>query len=424
MITWIQTYFQKHFRTIFAVLLSVTIISFIFGINASGGFGRADRQAAERLFFGHNLGSEQDMGRLMRDGGNSARLKGGSQLEDSMIQQYSLSRAAGLALADELHLPNPSEKEVATYLTTLRVFQDQQGRFDQKRYSDFGDSLKNRREFTVADANRVFRDDSRLDSLTRLIGGPGYVLPTDVRELLGRTDTKWSISVATLDYATFDANVTVTDEALKKYFDEKPGSYVVPARAKLSAVAFRSEEFVTSEPLPEEQLRAYYNSNLVRFPAPPDPTPKTPTSPATGGDNFGKVRGQVELAVRLERASRTAGKAANDFTVALYERKAAANSPELAAFLASQKRTAVPLEPFSPETPPASMPWIAYYGEQISRLGKERFFSDPLPSPDENSVIVLLWNDSLPSYQPAFAEVREKVTADYKENENTKPQLV
>ena len=176
MITWIQTYFQKHFRSIFAVLLGITILSFIFGINASGGFGRADRRTVERPFFGHNLSSEQDGGRLMRDGASSARLKGASQMEDGMIQQYALTRVAALALADELHLPVPTEKEVAAYITTLRIFQDQQGRFDQKKYSDFGDSLRaNNQQVTTADAIRILRDDTRIDTVNKLIGGPGYV---------------------------------------------------------------------------------------------------------------------------------------------------------------------------------------------------------------------------------------------------------
>lgn len=419
MITWIQTYFQKHFRSIFAVLLGITILSFVFGINASGGFGRPDRQTADRLFFGHNLSSEQDGGRLMRDGANSARLKGASQLEDSMIQQYALTRVAALALADELHLPIPSEKEVASYISTLRLFQDQQGRFDQKRYSEFADGLKGNTQLTTVDVNRIFRDDTRIEAVNKLIGGPGYVLPADVRDLLSRTDAKWSIAVATLDYASFDAGVTVTDEALKKFFEEKTGNYEVPPRAKLSAVQFNSEEFIpVGVPMPEEQLRAFYNTNLARFPVPPDTAAKDAAAPVAGADNFAKVRPQVEAAFRAEMGSRAAVKVANDFAVALYERKAKANSAELTAFLASQKRTATAIEPFSPDTPPAAMPWLAYYGEQVSRLSQERYFSDPLPTP--NGAVILLWNDALPSYQPGLAEVREKVASDYKENEKRK----
>src|ERR1019366_8799980 len=110
MITWIQTYFQKHFRTIFAVLLGVTIISFIFGINASGGFGRGDHQVAERPFFGHNLNSEQENVRMAKDGELSAMLRRLPFRYQQDLDEYSKKRVAGLALADELHLPAATEK--------------------------------------------------------------------------------------------------------------------------------------------------------------------------------------------------------------------------------------------------------------------------------------------------------------------------
>ena len=418
MITWIQTYFQKHFRSIFAVLLGVIILSFVYSFNPSGGLGRADRHAADRPFFGHNLSSEQDVIRMSKDGELSAMLTQAPIRYQEQLDGYAKLRVAALALADELHLPAPTEKEVAAYISTLKFFHDQQGRFDQKRYSDFGDSLKNNPQLATADVSRVFRDDTRIDAVNKLIGGPGYVLPADVRDLLSRSDAKWSIAIASLDYASFDAGVTVTDEALKKFFDENPGRYMVPTRAKLSAVQFNAEEFMAPGPVSEEEVRAYYNANLARFPVPPDPAAKDAAAPAAGTDNFSKVRLQVEIAYRTETGARNAVKAANDFAVVLYQRKARANSPELAAFLAEQKRTATAIEPFSPDSPPATMPWLAYYGEQLARLNQERFFSDPLPTP--NGAIILLWNDALPAYQPALAEVREKVTADYKASEKLK----
>jgi peptidyl-prolyl cis-trans isomerase D len=64
------------------------------------------------------------------------------------------------------------------------------------------------------------------------------------------------------------------------------------------------------------------------------------------------------------------------------------------------------------------MPWLTGYAEQISRLSKERHFSDPLPTTD--SFVILLWNESMPGYKPLFAEVRDRVLADYKDNEKRK----
>jgi peptidyl-prolyl cis-trans isomerase D len=418
MISWIQKYFQKHFRLVFGIILIAMALPLIVIYSQSAGIGRASARTVERSYFGFNLGNEVFMAQAMADASRSLQLKGNFRGESMQVQEEALVRLAGLALADQLHLPAPSEKEVAAYIANLRVFRDEQGNFDQKRYSDFAASLATNKQFTVADANRIFRDDTKLEALARLLGGPGYVLPADVRDILSHTDAKWSVGVATLDYASYDPGVTVTDDALKKFFEENSSRYEVGPRAKLSAVAFRTEEFTPPVGPTEAQVRAFYDANPARFPAPADkdaPAKLDPAKPATPADNFAKVRPQVEAFMRRDAAVRLATKAATDFTVALFERKVAANSPDLAAFVASQNRSVVALPPFSPDSPPPQLAWIADQGEAVSRLNKDRFFSDPLTTPD--GVVVLLWNDTLPAYKPLLPEVHDKVAADYKDGE-------
>ncbi|MEI6107957.1 MAG: hypothetical protein WCR49_13215, partial [Opitutae bacterium] len=374
----------------------------------------------EQMFFGVNLGNEEDARRVMSDGNLSAQLKAGyNALEGAQLQQFALQRVAGLAVADEIHLPAPTADQIAKYVLTLRAFQDQTGQFDQKRYTSFGDSLKGGSGLTTADVNRVLRDDARLEQLAKVIGGPGYVQAPDIQQQLIRADSSWTIQVATLDYAAFTPALTATDDLLKKFHEENSFRYEVPARPRLSYVEFKYPDFLPSTAPTEAELRAFYTANIASFPVPPEADKKDAVPPTgAAGDNFPKVRAQVEAALKNLAANRLATKAANDLTVALFEQKLTANSPELAAFLAAQRRPAAGITPFAPDLPPADLPWLASYAEPISRLTKERFFSDPLPT--ENSIVVLLWNDSLPGYKPSFTEVRERVAADYKEGERRK----
>jgi peptidyl-prolyl cis-trans isomerase D len=424
MISWIQKYFQKHFRLVFGTILIAMAVPLVVIYSQSSGLGRASARQLERPFFGYNLGNETVMNRAFADASRSSQFRGNFRADAGQIQQYALIRLAGLALADQLHLPVPTEKEVGAFIATLPAFRDEQGNFDQKRYSDFAADRAKTPQYTVADANRVLHDDARLESLSRLLRGPGYVLPADVRDFLRRADAKFSVAIASLDYATFDAGVTVTEDALKKFFEENPNRYEVGARSKLSQVVFRSEDFLAPGAPTEQQVRAYYDANPARFPVPADPAAKDQPAAtlkvdaAKATENYSKVRTQVELALRLEAANRAALKAATDFTVALYESKVPANSPELAAFLAAQKRPAAALPPFSPDSPPADLAWTAGFSDAIARLNRERFFSDPLNAPQ--GVVVLLWNDTLPAYKPLLTEVREKVIADYKEGEKRK----
>lgn len=417
MISWIQKYFQRHFRFVFiAVLLAVGLpMVVIYSSSGSSGAGGGTK-VLERSFFGVNLANQDQARRVFSDGELSAYLRAGyGALQGGQLQQYSLQRVAGLAVADELHLPTPSAADVAKYVPTLRAFQNQEGRFDQSVYTRFADSLKANSPFTTADVNRVLRDDVRLESLSKIVGGPGYVLPPEVKQQLSRIDSTWTVQVASIDYAGFNPAINPGDEALKKFHDENSFRYDMPARPRLSYVEFKAADFVPPVAPTEAELRAFYNTNIASFPVPAEAGKTDAAVPATAVDNFPKVRDQVEAALRNLASRRMASQAASELTVALYERKLAANSPELAAFLTSVRRTPVALAPFAPDLPPADKPWLASYAEAISRLSRERFFSDPLTTPD--GIIVLLWQESLPAYKPLFTDVRDRVAADYRENE-------
>lgn len=419
MISWIQRYFSKHFRLVFVIVLVAIGLPMVVIYSQSSGLGHADRRAREQPFFGHNLANEQDAARIMRDGQFSAQLRGAFQASGPQLQQFALNRAAGLALADQLRLPAPTEAEVSTFIAALPAFQNEQGAFDEQRYAQFGDALKANSGFTTADATRVLRDDTRLDALSRLVGGPGYVLPADVREQLARADAVWSLVVATVSYADFQPEIPATDAVLEKFHAENAFRYEIPARPRVSLVEFPAAEFQPANAPTEDEARAYYQSNPARFPAPAD-TPASAAAPsldapAPATDAFPKVRAQVEAAMKQDAARSLASKAANDFTVALYERKAAANSPELDAFLSLQRRRAVPVAPFTPDAPPADRPWLTAYTDQLGRLGPARFFSDPLQTPD--GFVVALWHETLEARQPGLAEVRARVAADYQESE-------
>jgi peptidyl-prolyl cis-trans isomerase D len=416
MISWIQTTFQRHTKLVMLFLLIAITIPFVFTIGAAPGIGQAGQKTLEQEFFGYNLGNEQQARQIFRDGNFSAQLKGAFQASGEQLQQYSLSRIAGLALAKELGIPEPTPAQLSAYVANLPVFKNEQGAFDQARYKNFEDSLKTSPDFKAADATRVLRDDARLEALSKVVAGPGYVLPSDIVEQLQRADTQWTIAVGTLDYASFDPGVQINEVALQKFFEENSFRYEIPARPRVSVVEFKASDYLPPVGPTEQEARAFYEANAAAFPVPADAEKKdaAPTLPltasATPTDNFPKVRAQVEVAMKNEAARRGASRAANDYTVALFERKIAANSAELAAL---RSPTAIP--PFTFDNPPADRPWLPRYAEQLGRLTKDRFFTDPLPTPE--GYAVFLWNESLPAHKPLLPEVREKVAADYRETQ-------
>lgn len=423
MISWIQKYFQHHFKTIFAVLLAVTIISFIFTIGASPGIGRGDRRFVERQFFGYNLSMAEDVQHIRNDASISVGLQYGPMagIDDEQIQQYGFQRTAALALADQWHIPASSTAEIKEAITKLRMFAGPNGEFDAKAYAAYRDSLKkNQRGLTEAEIARVIGDDVRIDKVNKLIAGPGYILPRDVKAQLERADTTWTIATATADYAAFKPEIKVTDAELTQYFSENAGRYEIPPRVVASYVEFPSAQFAASVTASEADVRAYYDMNPMRFPKPPEVKPadgKTAPKPSTPDADYAAVRQQVHATYVLEQAQKLAIKAASDLQVAIFDAKVV-DENGLNTLLATRKLQAKSLAPFTRAEGPAELDHSPEVANEAFNLNKDHFVSDAIPS--RNGAVILFWKDLQPAHPPQFAEVREKVAADYLENEKRK----
>lgn len=411
MISWIQRTFQQHFKWLFLALLIVVIISFVFITNASSGLGHTAKKSPTRPFFGLNLGSAEDTQGLVKDANLSVALHGMQMQSEGQFQQYALQRKAALHLAGQLNLPAPSDAQLAAHIQTLAAFSGPDGKFDPKRYADFRDSLKTNPQLREADVSRVLADDVTYREVLKLLSGPGYVLPADVQSQLDRIDALWTLETVAVDYAGYKPSVAVTDEALSQYFEYNAARYRVAAKVGVSYVDFPASAYAPAVTFTEEGLRAYYDANSARFLA-----PLGDKAPSPGDAAYAAVRAKVEEAYRLERARTLAESAASDLAVALYEAKVTAET--LPAFLASRNLTPKRLAPFNTEDVPAELGASPRVALEALKTGPEHLVSDPVNTGRGSAL--LLWNETIPPRQPALAEVKERVTADYVEAERRK----
>lgn len=420
MISWIQRYFQQHFRTIFAILLAVTIVSFIFTIGASPGIGRGDRRVVERHFFGYDLNQVDDQQRLFGDAEISVRLQFGAfgGVDPAQVQNYALQRAATLHLADQWHIPAATTAEITEAIKNCRMFAGQDGQFDAKAYATFRDNLKTSpRGTSEGDIARVLGDDVRAEKVNKLLAGPGYVLPADIKLQLTRADTAWTLATGTVDYAAFKPEIKPADAELSKWFEESGGRYDIPPKVTVGAVTFEAAAYTANVTLQEADVRAFYDANPSRFPKANEAKPADSKIPANPAADFAAVRPQVEAALKLERAQALATKAASDLTLALFE--ARITSPAtLETYLAAKKLSVKALAPFSRDTGPAEFGGAPEVAAEAFRLGKDRLASEAVTIP--GGAAVLIWRSTQPSRKPLLAEVKDKVTADYVENERRK----
>lgn len=410
MISWIQRTFQQHFKAVFFVLLAVTIISFIITIGATPGIGRADRRAIQSDFFGHNLGSQADLQQMLEDAQISAELQlGYAGLGEDQLRNYALERAAALHLADAMRVPAATPEQLTAYIQGLRLFAGRDGRFDPEHYASFRDSLQRGLGPPEGEVSRVMLDDVRIGEVQRLLDGPGYVLPFDVREEMSQANTRWTLGVATVDYASYRPPIQPGEAQLARFYAENAFRYKVQPRVVAGYVDFPASDYLRSVSLTEADVRAYYDAHAASY-APKAPAAGAPKIAVSTPDaRYEAARARAEADLRLERAGNLAAQAAADLTVAIYEGKVA-QGPALAEFLASRHLSEKALAPFTHAAGPAEFGGSSQIADAAFQLTADRYYSDALQVP--SGAIVLLRKETLPAYQPPLAAVRAKVVAD------------
>jgi peptidyl-prolyl cis-trans isomerase D len=412
MISWIQVTFEKHTKVFLAFLLIVITVPFVFTIGAAPGIGRGERTIHQREFFGHNLINPGTQQRLINDARIAAMLRPETMYTSGVrsIDRFAFLRTAALALADRYRIPQPSAIERSRFLASLRVFQDEQGRFDTVRYNQFRDELhQNQAQASEADVARVLSEEIRIRQIDALLAGPGYIAPAEVASEIALTGTEWTLHVAAFDLASYNPVVKPTEEVLAKYFEENAATFEIPERANVDYVTFAAADFAANDTLGDDDVVAFFEANKQRF-----ATPAADGKPAAE-PTLATARPQVEAAMRAALTAHRAASAASDFAYELYEQKIAKDSPAIGTLVAKYhgRRATAPL--FTRTAPPAGLQWTRQVVEAAFQLDDSRFFSDALPL--GNDQIVLLWHETFPKTKPTLAEVRGDVLAAYTASE-------
>jgi peptidyl-prolyl cis-trans isomerase D len=420
MISWIQRSFQHHMRWVFALLLIVTIISFVFIYNPASGIGGDEQAVARRQFFDIDLVSAADQSRILNDAALSVNLQIGFMgFTETQLQEFALQRVAALHLADLYRLGNPGPDQFTDFLKTLGAFAGADGQFDAAAYANFRSSLAAGGTLPESEISRIISEDWRIDRVQKLLGGPGYLLENEVRDLLDRADTRWTLNLAVADFAAFAPEISPSESELTTFFQNNLFRYEIPPQVRASYVSFTAADRMGLVEPTAEEVRSYYEINRARFPAPATSTaaegaPSLAGAEATSPDaDFAAVEATVRQAIRAERAQRLAIADASDFAFDLYDSRVTPDG--LNAFLAARNLTRQPLVPFSQTAGPAEFGGSTTVAQEAFRLGPQKFYSDAITVPGGGAV--LIWEETLPVRQPLFIEVRDQVLADYRENE-------
>ena len=425
MFNWIQTSLIKHYKWFMVLLLAVIIVAFVFTIGNFSPWGNSGPTARSQPFFSHDLSTSAGSEAVFGRGQVSLTLNYPSFFgppSESMVIDYSLSRAGFLHVADQLGLPGPNKEQLTEHIQGLSAFMNFSTQaFDQAQFKTFMSTLESR-GLTEAYLTSVLEDDYRVQKVQELLAGPGHILPIEAIHATQKENTEWTLEIAKLAYNDFTVDIEPTQEELETFYASNDFRYRVDTRVKASYIAFDPSNYIDNDYNPEPGEKSiHFFTNKARYQAAiptPEPiekedgTTETPEAPEVKLED---VEEQVIEEIRKDRAGKKAQEVAEAFAYSIFENELENGNDAFNAAVSEAGLTLKELVPF-PESAVIMQDGLTTQTlQQVFRLNDSRYYSDPIQNGDQ--YVILIRQGEEAAYTPELSEVLAKVTADYIEEQ-------
>ncbi len=417
MITALQNFFLKHNKWLFGGLLVVIIVTFVLTIGPQSFFGSNSSGRIESInYYGYDLTSDQDRRAMSYTAEISAILHPELQLRQQQLNDYAYMRVAGLGIAAQLGIPEPTSEQLSDYVETLMIFADPAtGAFSAETYNRMLELLQVNGRFGRDAIARALREDYVIDQVLGVLSGPDYALPFELRQSYIDQNTQYTVKLAHLDFDSFNPEIAVSDDDLLQYFNENPARYEVPETLTVDALNFKASEYLDEVGTPgDPELELYFSTNRFRYqndnPAGDESAEQQEPAPEV---TLADVRDEVISDYKRDQANRLAAQKAQEFTLTLYQERIQLDSPEYNQLVErlGAKTSVVPR--YSRDNPPVSsgLPVDLLNSMWVHAINPNRYFSDAAQTSD--GAVVLVKRELSEARMPEFSEVKNLVRQDY-----------
>ena len=395
MITWLQNATGKHHRLIFGFLLVIVVVSFVFYGFAGRG---ALKGSGSNMYQGVDLNDPAVRSRF-RDATFFAQMTG-QPIDNNGLMQ----RVAELSLADALGIPNPSETEIRKIARQATTGPDGKTSADAiNKFIDFASKQLNASDLeTRARFETYIKDTWRINKAVTTLSGTGHATASQVKRILDRERSQWTVDVATFASEKFKPEIKVDEVKVKEAFESDKNAYRLPARVAVTAAIFSSVAPDNNPVSDDEVINMGYNlADKFKF-------------------ETGKVkeqalakRAELEKIVRAERAvTNLAGTISDELAEKFPIESTKADSKELAAWLKTKGAQLTPVPEFDVNSAPAIAKIPAEALRVAGELNEKEWRTEVYRS--EGSAVFILLNKRTPDRLPAFDEVKTKAIDNWK----------
>ena len=233
---------RKRQRSLLLIITVITIIAFAWWYNP----GRAGRAAAGELgkINGRTV-TIQDVQKLERNIQLAAEL-GMADLPNQLVTAGRSRDEQGVSFAWNVLLLRdeasrlqiePTTDQIKEAEKALALFQTN-GQFDPSKYRNFVDQGLQPAGLSAADLDEVVADHLRLEGINQLLKAGNQYPEAMFREQYERVNARMHLAVIRLRRADFEKDIQITDEDIKKYYDQHKDSLRSQEKRKIQIVSF------------------------------------------------------------------------------------------------------------------------------------------------------------------------------------------
>ncbi len=384
MITWLQNATSKHHRIIFGFLLVVIVVSFVF----YGFAGRGALSSGSSMYQGVDLNDPSVRARF-RDATFFAQMTGRRMNENGLVQ-----RVAELSLADSLGIPSPSVVEIRRFANEMTSAPDGKSADGLNKFVEFAAKQLNvSDDETRARFEAYIVDTWRIQKAISTLAGSGHATSSQIKRILDRERTNWTVDVATFSASGFKPEIKVDDAKVKESFTVNIENYRLPPQVAVTAVTITPSVADTAPVSDDEIINMGYNqAEKFKF-------------------ETGKVkeqalakRAELEKFVRADRAiTNLAGQISDELAEKFAIDTAKADSKELAAWIKAKNAKVTVIPSFEVINPPTVAKIPAEALRVAGELNEKEWRTEVYRS-EEGATFILLnvrTADRLPTYEEA-----------------------
>ena len=387
MITWLQNATSKHNRTIFSFLLVIIVVSFVF----YGVAGRDGLSGGAFLYQGVDL-NDPAVRKRFNDAVFFGQMTGQRVDNNGLVQ-----RVAELSLADGLGIPSPSDGEIRRLAREMTTTPDGKNADGLNKFLEFAaKQLDASDDATRARFEIYIKDSWRIRKAVTTLAGSGHATASQIKRILDRERTQWTVDVATFTAAAFKPEIKVEEAKVKEAFTANIENFRLPPQVTVTAITVAPTVADTAPVTDDEVINMGYNqAEKFKF-------------------ETGKVkeqslakRAELEKLIRAERAiTNLAGQVSDELAEKFPIDTAKADSKELAAWIKAKNAKVTLIPSFEVINPPTVAQVPAEALRVAAELTEKEWRTEVYRS--EAGATFILLNQRTPDRLPTFDEAKVK----------------